>query len=353
MRKALAVVLAGLLTGPPASLFSDPALGVIEGFVTLEGRPLQGVGLALVDLESGRIQRVTTKAEGAFRAAVAPGRYIVTTENSAGLVVGRGPALIPVGSGQVASARIDLTALAVPLLQEQPGSPSAPAPAAQDAQAPASPTGAPVINHDAVTCFIAGEFPLLDAQIEPAASVARARVYFRSNLGNASYYVEMTQSDGKFQGKLPRPRLEASPITYYIQATSTEFGESQTPEIQAIVVKEAKDCEDRKVAAIGPPGPVQVFSAATGAAISPAGFAAGGLAIAGGALALIIGGAAAAGIAAAVNTFNPSPPPSPSPSPVPTPTPTPRPTPRPSPSPSPTPGPTPCPPPGSPPQPCK
>ena len=148
------------------------------------------------------------------------------------------------------------------------------------------------MTHEAVGCLIAGEFPLLDAGIEPAATVARARVYFKSNLGNSYYYVEMTQSEGKFFGKLPRPQVEASPITYYIQATSLEFGESQTPELSALVVKEAKDCPaDKKVAAFGPPGPVQVFSAATGAAISPAGFALGGAAIAGGLLALIIGGA--------------------------------------------------------------
>ena len=69
-------------------------------------------------------------------------------------------------------------------------------------------------------------------------------------------------------------------MTYYLQATTTEFEESQTTEIEAIVVEKKEDCGDRKVAAFGPPGEVTVFSAATGAAIAPVGFAAGGAAIA-------------------------------------------------------------------------
>jgi len=151
---------------------------------------------------------------------------------------------------------------------------------------------------------VAGEFPLLDAGIEPIASVARARVYFRGASGNAFYYVEMTQDQGRFFGKLPRPRVEASPITYYVQSTTTEFEESQTREIEALVVQDKGECGDRKVAAFGPPGAITIFSATTGASIlAPAGFAAAaasGLIV--GAVAVIAGGAAAAGIVGGVIT---------------------------------------------------
>ncbi len=116
----------------------------------------------------------------------------------------------------------------------------------------------------------------------------------------------MTQDGGRFFGKLPRPKVEASPITYYLQATTTEFEESQTTEIEAIVVEKKEDCGDRKVAAFGPPGEVTVFSAASGAAIAPVGFAAGGAAIAAGTIALIVAGAAAAGVVSGVVT-NPLP----------------------------------------------
>jgi hypothetical protein len=222
-----------------------------------------------------------------------------------------------------------------------------PAPDAQTppaAQTPAGPvwaetsgTGAQ-IQFEPVTCFIAGEFPLLDSGIEPLASVARARVYFKGAAGDAYYYVEMTQEQGRYFGKLPRPRVEASPITYYVQSTTTEFEESQTQEIEAIVVADQAECGDRKVAAIGPAGAVTVFSAATGASVlAPAGFAAvaaSGLAV--GVITVIAAAAAAVGVVGGVVVappgggggvtpppiiINPSPIPIPSPLPIPTPIP--------------------------------
>jgi hypothetical protein len=167
-------------------------------------------------------------------------------------------------------------------------------------------------------------------------------VYFKSALGSAYYFVEMTQApatasqlDGaklassqvsrtmlaaaaqagggsvKFVGKLPKPKLEASPITYYIQATTTEFGESQTAEYQAQVVADESECpEGLKVAPIGPAGAVTVFSATTAAVAVPVGFAAGGLAIAGGTLAAVLLGAAGlttAAVAAGGNTTTTAP----------------------------------------------
>lgn len=133
------------------------------------------------------------------------------------------------------------------------------------------------IQHERIGCFVAGEFPLVDATIEPAADVARARVYYKSALGPAYYFVEMVLEDDRFVGKLPKPALSASPITYYIQATTTLFEESQTPEIEAAVVADEADCAGGRVAEIGPPGAVTVFSAATAFAALAVGFAAGGL----------------------------------------------------------------------------
>jgi hypothetical protein len=201
-----------------------------------------------------------------------------------------------------------------------------------------------VINHDAVGCFVAGEFPLLDAGIEPADKVARSRVYFKSAMGDAYYYVEAAAGEGgRTFAKLPRPKVEASPITYYWQATFTDFGEVTGPENPVIVVEKAEQCEDKKIAAFGPPGPVQVFSASTGAAIAPAGFAAGVLGT--GAIIAIIAGAIGAGVVGAtvINTPSPAPSPLPSirPSPFPSPSPSALPSPFPSPSATPVPSPSP------------
>ena len=204
----------------------------------------------------------------------------MTTESQAGLAVGQAPVKVAVADGRVASADVELVAVASAVLQE-PARRAAPP---QDpprrrrprGRSPAGSAGArgarlgrrpgtgAQIQFEPVTCFVAGEFPLLDTGIEPVASVARARVYFKGAVGDAFYYVEMSLDQGRYFGKLPRPRVEATPITYYVQSTTTEFEESQTREIEALVVQDKAECGDRKVAAIGPAGAVTVFSAATG-----------------------------------------------------------------------------------------
>jgi hypothetical protein len=300
--------------------------------------------VAFVDLSSGAVHRASSGADGRFNATVPAGQYAVTAETGAGLIVDQGPSNIVVGGGRTVIADIGLRAVPGAMLQD-PVAQAQPIPALPDA--PAEPVSATTILHDAIGCMIAGQFPLVNARIEPADGVARARVYFRSSQSPNWYYVEMMPAEGGgFSGKLPRPKVEASPVTYYIQATTTLFGDAQIGEIESIVVTDAGECEDKALAPLGPPGEVTVFSATTGAAIAPAGFAAGGLALTLGTIALLIGGAAAAGITAAITVFNPEPTPTPPPPPA-SPTPPP-PNPTPSPSPSPTPDPPSPPPPSTP-----
>ena len=300
MKRTACALLAVFMASPPIDVVSAPELGTIKGAVTVSSRPISGVSLAFVDLASGNIYRATSEETGAFQARVPAGRYVLTTENGAGLAVGRAPSMIAVSAGQVAMADVDLA----PIPGATVASNTAQDPAAAGGQLPSLPSAPATsteIIHDPIGCLVAGQFPLIDANINPAASVARARVYFKAAGSDDWYYVEMTPAEAGFVGKLPRPKIEASPITYYVQATTTEFGENKTPEIEAIVVAEAKDCPgDKKVAGIGPPGEVTVFSAATGSAIAPVGFAAGGLALTAGTLALVLGGAAAIGIGTAV-----------------------------------------------------
>ena len=247
---------------------------------------MSGLGLSLVGIDSGSIHNTTSGADGSFEVALEPGSYVVTNLAQHGLSVGRAPSRVVVAAGRVAVADVDL--LTTPL----PASPR------QETQA----AGSGEIVFEPIDCVVEGEFPLFDAGFQPMESVARARVYFKSALGDEYYYVEMTQEAGQFVGKLPKPTLEASPITYYIQVTTTDFGESQTAEFDAEVIADASECEG-KVAAAGPAGAVTVFSSATGAAIAPAGFAAGAAGLAAGTIALIVGGAAvlAAGAAVAIS----------------------------------------------------
>jgi hypothetical protein len=340
IRRVTAVVMSALLATPP--IIGAP-LGTVKGVITLQGRPLSGAHLALVDIDSGSIHRITSGTQGQFEASVAPGHYVVSAEGQGGIVVAEAPTQVPVVAGRVAEARIDLAPVQVP--ETGGGSSTAPQPKFEKPITKGKLTttkGETTLEHEPVSCFIAGEFPLLDASLTPAATVARSRIYFKSALVSNYYYVEMTPAEGKFSGKLPRPRVEASPVTYYMQATTTDFLEMQLEEVSAIVVEKRQDCPDDKIAAIGPPGEVTVFSAATGLAIAPAGFAAGAAGILGlGGLALLIGGAAAAGIATSVVVFQndtPTPQPTSTPPPPPTPTIVPRPTP--TPTPQPQPGPT-------------
>jgi hypothetical protein len=349
MRRAASCLLAVLIALPASDARSAPSTGTIQGVVRLEGRPLSGVTVAFIELQSGSVVRATSREDGGFSAAAPVGEYAVTTESQAGLTVEKAPVRVAVASGLVASADVELVAVASAVMQDlvagqapralEPQAP--PAEGQAPAQAPAAPvwaettgTGAQIL-YEPVTCFVAGEFPLLDAGIEPVSSVARARVYFKGVSGEAFYYVEMSQESGRYFGKLPRPRIEASPITYYIESTTTEFEESQTREIEALVVRDKAECGDRKVAAFGPAGAVTVFSASTGVSIlAPAGFAAAaasGLAV--GVVTVIAGGAAAAGIVGGITTGPgggtgaPPPPIVIVPSPIPTPAPIPQPTP--------------------------
>jgi uncharacterized protein YfaS (alpha-2-macroglobulin family) len=133
------------------------------------------------------------------------------------------------------------------------------------------------ITYDPVGCAVAGQFPLIEASLDPHDQVARARVYFKSALSPAFYYVEMVQSGDRFVGKLPKPKLESSPVTYYVMAIMTDGTESQTAEHPVQIVSDEAECPaDLRVADRGGPGAAPVFSAATAAVAATAGFSAGG-----------------------------------------------------------------------------
>jgi hypothetical protein len=205
--------------------------------------------------------------------------------------------------------------------------------AAAAPQEPPAPAPAPVtlsVAHSPVSCMVAGTNPQIEAGISPADQVQAGRVYFKSALGDSFYYVEMAPGGGQYVGVLPKPRVDAGPITYYVEGVGRDYAQSQTPEQQAIVVEKKEDCGDKPLAGLGPADPVRVFSVTGGTAL-PAGFsgvssvvaagtgaAAAGAAAAGGGLStttlLIAGGAVAVGVGTVVIATggNENPPASPS-----------------------------------------
>ncbi|HUL77615.1 MAG TPA: hypothetical protein VL691_10160, partial [Vicinamibacteria bacterium] len=140
----------------------------------------------------------------------------------------------------------------------------------QDAAAAAAPTTLAVV-HTPVGCMVAGTNPQIDAGITPEAGVQAGRVYFHSALGSSFFYVEMTPETGRYVGVLPKPRLDAGPITYYVEGVARDYAQAQTPEAHATVVDRPEECKDKPLAAFGPSDPVRVFSVAGGRAL-PAGF---------------------------------------------------------------------------------
>src|SRR6185436_13953813 len=61
------------------------------------------------------------------------------------------------------------------------------------------------IQHDPIGCVVAGRFPKITACFAPAASVARARVYFKAETGPDWYWVEFPTGAPCPTAILPKP----------------------------------------------------------------------------------------------------------------------------------------------------
>src|SRR5437870_10485897 len=144
-------------------------------------------------------------------------------------------------------------------------------------------------------CILAGQYPQFHGVIIPLDGVTRSRLFFQSALSSDFYYVEAVREGGRYVARLPRPRPEAGPISFYLEATRSDFSQGRSAEGTAIVVRKIEECpSDRKAAPVAPGGPVSVFDVAGNPAF-PAGFegvtGAGAAAAAGGG----VGAAAGAG----------------------------------------------------------
>jgi hypothetical protein len=204
------------------------------------------------------------------------------------------------------------------------------------------------IQHDAVSCVVAGQYPQIDACFDPVDRLARARVYFRGDEAGDWYYVDMKPEGGCYRGTLPRPRRSLQHVDYYVAATDREFAESRTTEFRPAVVKAGSECHGLVAPFVS--SATVVVGALSGAAV-PAGFVGGGLLGLGVSTAAAVASVAGAGaVAGAViagsggeETTTTTAPPRPRPTPAPSPTPASPPTPSPTPTPVPTPAPTPTP----------
>ena len=177
------------------------------------------------------------------------------------------------------------------------------------------------IDHTGVGCVVAGKFPRFDARLDPAASVARARLHFRPEGGPHWYFVDMKPEASLFRGILPKPQKTLHRFSYYIDVTDKAFHASRTAEFTLDVAAGPAACGRQKVLASSvakarvlvhapegvagapalPPGfagegVVTVSSAGVETAATTGAGAGGGL----GTTALVVGGVAVAAGAAAV-----------------------------------------------------
>src|SRR5262249_3184726 len=155
----------------PVNLASAPLNGTVEGVVTVAGRPVSGVVLALVDLKSGAVLHAKSGEDGIFHVQVAPGDYVVASRGQGGLAVSHAPTRLSVAAGGVPSAQIAPVAwpvvsanvpkasepVRVASLQEPAAPPASlppPAPPTEAAGQEPAPGGV-AIKHDPVGCFLA------------------------------------------------------------------------------------------------------------------------------------------------------------------------------------------------------
>jgi len=131
------------------------------------------------------------------------------------------------------------------------------------------------ISHDRVDCVIAGQFPVIDATLDPSGDVARARVYFRGRGTPHWYYVDMkSEGDAAFEGVLPQPRETLGGLDYYIETVETGFAQGRSQEYSARVLTGSETCAvgERAATTMTSVPSALLVGAPEGAPAVPAGF---------------------------------------------------------------------------------
>lgn len=265
IRRPLAVALAVLLAGPGFAT-AVPLPATLSGSVlSTAGVPMVSAELVLVNLDTGRLTTTPTNSRGQFEARVDPGVYSLVPR---GARVVSGTRVVSALAGQRLAAALTVEPLATPA---------------------AMPAASLAVDHAPIGCFAADQFGEVSAAIRPAPSVADARVYFRSSWESEYHYVPMVPEVGRYLACIPRPRKDASPLSYYLEVQAKDGTIVRTPEASPLVVSSAAECPvERRMAVVCPCSlPVAVYGPGP---VTPAGF--------GGALRGVVGGALAGGLPA-------------------------------------------------------
>ena len=81
------------------------------------------------------------------------------------------------------------------------------------------------IDHKAVGCIVAEQYPKMSACFVPAAGLARSRVYFRAGGTPHWYFVDGRQDMPCYGYVLPKPKRSIKFVDYYVEGMSASGGE--------------------------------------------------------------------------------------------------------------------------------
>ena len=178
--------------------------------------------------------RLLTASSGAARTDLGDRVAAVLDESRNRRAPTPGAALLAGGASLLAIA---LLAAAEPVAARAAGE-------SRPAQAAAAPAPGERIVHEPVGCLVEGRFAEIEAGIEPASEVETARLYFAgagSDQG-VEFWIDMARSGGRFLGRLPKPRVAASPVRYRIEARTAGGRVTSTQDYLAVVAPSASRC---------------------------------------------------------------------------------------------------------------
>jgi hypothetical protein len=135
------------------------------------------------------------------------------------------------------------------------------------------------IDHKAVGCAVAEQFPRLEARLTPADAVGRARVFFRTEGSPAWYAVAMKREGEVFAAALPKPKKSLKQFRYYLEVADTRLATSRTEEYATDVVSGPGGCTKGMMAGTMAVASV-LLEVPVGAAAIPVGFSSAGVAAA-------------------------------------------------------------------------
>jgi hypothetical protein len=148
------------------------------------------------------------------------------------------------------------------------------------------------IDHKAVGCVVAEQFPRLEARLTPADAVGRARVFFSTGNRPVWYAVAMKRDGEVFAAALPKPKKSLKQFRYYLEVADTAMATSRTEEYATNVVSGAGGCAKGMMAGVMSAASI-LLEVPAGAAAIPVGFSSAGV-VAAGSTATVAGGGAAA-----------------------------------------------------------